>query len=210
MTAEALTYDSLLTDVQIYAERDDYPFVAQIPRFVMLAENRIASEVRGLGFMRFVDGTLSTGTPTLAKPVRWRESISLCLLVGAERKWLLPREYQYCRAFAPDSSVLGEPRIYADYDYEHLFLAATPDQDYAFELAYYERPEPLSTENQTSWTTRYAPQLLLYATLLEAQPFLKLTARTAEFQGLYDRAVAGVKTESTRRMNDQTQTRTDG
>jgi hypothetical protein len=71
---------------------------------------------------------------------------------------------------------------------------------YDFELAYYERPEPLSDTNQTNWLTQYAPQLLLYGSLLEAQPFLKRPERVAEFQALYDRALQGVSQESSRRI----------
>ena len=58
--SEALTYDSLLTDIQVYAERTDQPFVNQIPRFVMLAENRLASEVRGLGTQKYVTGSFNS------------------------------------------------------------------------------------------------------------------------------------------------------
>lgn len=196
--AEALTYDSLLSDVQIYAERDDAPFVSQIPRFVMLAENRLASEVRGLGFQRYVTGNFSGNT--LPKPARWRETVSINTTVNSERVFLQPRTYDYCRAFCPDPTVTGTPRYYADYEYEHYLFVPTPLEPYAFELAYYERPEPLSDENQTNWTTQYAPQLLLYATLMEAQPFLKRPERTAEFQTLYDRALQGISQESSRRI----------
>jgi hypothetical protein len=69
-------------------------------------------------------------------------------------------------------------------------------------LTYYERPQPLDDTNQTNWTTRYAPQALLYASLLEAQPFLKQSERIAEFQGLYDRAVGILSSEDTRRQSD--------
>ena len=90
------------------------------------------------------------------------------------------------------------------------YLAPTPDDDYTFELVYFDRPEPLSDENQTNWYTQYAPDLLLYACLLEAQPFLKLDARTAQFQSLYDRALKMLANESMRRMSDNTQTRREG
>lgn len=197
--AESLTYDSLLTDVQTYAERDDQPFVTQLPRFVMLAENRLASEVRGLGLQNYVNSVL-TGN-TIQKPARWRETVSFNITVGPDIAFLYPRTYDYCRAFAPDPSQTGVPRYYADYGYEHFLIAATPDQNYPFEISYYERPEPLSDANQTNWTTQYAPQLLLYATLLEAQPFLKRAERIAEFQGMYDRALQGIAQETTRRIN---------
>jgi hypothetical protein len=207
----AMTYTSLLEDIKVYADRDDDPFLAQRERFVMMAENRLATDIRGLGAMQIVQASLPSGNPILAKPSRWRETVSFMVtLPDGTRKTLMPREYQYLREFWPDASLTGEPRFYSDYDFEHFFLAATPDNDYTFELVYYERPEPLSAQQQTNWYTQYAPQVLLYGALLEAQPFLKLDGRTQQFQALYDRAVQGLGNESMRRMSDITQTRREG
>ena len=75
---------------------------------------------------------------------------------------------------------------------------------YQFELQYYELPEPLSAVNQTNWTTQYAPQLILFASLLESMPFLKLPERIPEFQALYDRALAAVTKEDQLRAIDAT------
>ena len=203
----SMTFTSLLDDISTYAERSDSPFLDQRERFVMLAENRIASEIRGLGAMAFANSTLVIGNPVLAKPARWRETVSFTITTATGKKTLMPRELQYLRSFWPDTSLTDEPRYYADYDFEHFYLAATPDDDYAFELAYYERPEPLSALNETNWYTQNCPQVLLYAALLEAQPFLKLDGRTQQFQALYDRAVQALGNESMRRMSDLTQAR---
>jgi hypothetical protein len=105
--------------------------------------------------------------------------------------------------------VQGTPKYYSSIDYEHFLIVATPDATYTTELCYYERPEPLSSTNQTSWTTQYAPQLLLYGTLLEAQPWLKLGDRIAEFRSFYDEAVKNVAMEATRRAQDQAAARTE-
>lgn len=196
--AEALTYSSLLTDVQIYAERDDPPFVDQIPRFVMLAENRLAAEAHGLGYRRAITTALTPSDPVLIKPVRWRETVSFSINSGGSVVYLQAREYQYCRAFNADGSS-GVPRYYADYDYEHWFIAPKPSSAFTVEVLYHERPEPLSDVNQTNWTTQYAPQLLVYATLLEAMPFLKTSERIPEFQGLYDRALQAIMGEDQKR-----------
>lgn len=200
--AEALTYDSLLSDVQIYCERDDAPFVNQIPRFIALAENRIASSLRGLGMLKFVTGTLIAGQNTIVKPTRWRETNSFSIMVNGERKYLFERGYQYCRTYAPDATVLGVPEYYANYDFEHLIITKTPDLDYAFEMAYYERPQPLDAVTQTNFLTQYYPQLLLYGVLLECQPFLKLPERIQEFKMFYDEAVKNFEQESQRRSID--------
>jgi hypothetical protein len=200
-----MTYDLLKADITNYCERDDEPFVTQIPRFIMMAENRLASELKTLGFLRTVQGTMTTNV--VVKPARWRATRSICLINGVSRQYLLERSYEFCRRFAPDTSVTSLPRYYADYDYEHLFVAATPDVPYMFEMQYYERPEPLSDVNQTNWITQYAPQLLLYATLMEAMPFLKSSERLPEFQTLYDRATQMLTKEDAERIIDAAATR---
>jgi hypothetical protein len=200
--SEALTYSSLVQDMKDYAERDDSPFISQIPRLIMLAENRLASEIKGLGSLKVASFTLTASQPVYEKPARWRETKDFSILVGSVRSFLLPRSYEYCRMYASDAASPGVPTHYADYDYEHFYLARTPDDDYTAELMYYERPEPLSLTNETNWTTQYAPQLILYASLLEAQSFLKLPERVAEFQGLYDRAVGAITKENMSRTND--------
>lgn len=204
MTAPAaLTYDSLLEDLSTYAERDDDPFMAQRERFVMLAENRLASEIKGLGFKKFMTGVFNASNPVLVKPSRWRETESFSFLTGTTRTFLKLRSLEYCRTYWPDSSAsTATPKYYADYDFEHFYIAGTPISALSFELGYYERPAPLSTANQTNWTTEYAPQLLLYACLLEAQPWLKMPERIPEFQGMFDRAVSAITHEDNQRVTD--------
>jgi hypothetical protein len=197
---EAMTYDSLVEDIKLYAERSDDPFITQIPRFIMLAENRLATEVKGLGFMKVVNFTLNG--PTMDKPIRWRETKAIALIDAGDMFALFPRSYEYCRSYWPNLSDVAVPEFYADYDYEHFLVVPSPNKVYSGELRYYERPEPLSESNQTNWITQYAPQLLLYASLLEAQPFLKLSDRIAEFQGLYERALKVLKVEDAQRVSD--------
>jgi hypothetical protein len=169
----------------------------------MLAECRIASEVSGLGFIEYVTSDMVPNESVIAKPENWRETISfsigLTVSSTAKRGWLLERSYEYCRSFAPTPSEVGVPKYFADYDYEHLLIAQTPDLAYPFEMAYRKRPDPLSPENQTSWTTKYAPGLILYAALLETAPFLKNDERIATFQTMYDRASAAVTAEDKKR-----------
>lgn len=201
----AMTYTSLFDDIQTYCERSDAAFVAQIPRFILMAENQIASENKPLGFVRTVTGSLSGNV--LAKPARWRKTKNFSLLVGAELTHLYCRGYEYLRAYWPDPAKVDVPYYYSDYDYEHFFIAPTPDLQYSFELQYYELPEPLSANNQTNWTTQYSPQLLLYASLKEAMPFLKTSERIPEFQGLYDRALQAITKEDQERIIDASATR---
>lgn len=203
--ASAMTFDSLIQDIVVYCERTDEPFISQVPRFIMLAENRIASENKPLGLLRVVSGNLEGNT--FKKPIRWRKTKSLSITVDGRKVFLYERGYEYCKMYAPDGSVPGTPRFYADYDYEHWFIAPTPDKQYPLEAQYWERPEPLSSDNQTNWLTRYAPQVLLYAALMEAMPFLKTSERIQEFQGLYDRAMQSIVKEDQERYIDASNVR---
>jgi hypothetical protein len=211
--AAAMTYDSLVDDIQAYCERNDAGFVAQIPRLIMLAETRIAAEVKGLGLLRAVTDDLVASQQDLAKPARWRETVSLqtSTAVGGDvRNMLLLRTYEFCRTFWPDPTQTDLPVYYADWDYQHWLLAPTPDLAYSYELVYHERPEPLDDTHQTNWTTEYAPQLLLYACLLEAQPFLKNTERAAVWMQAYAGQATAISAENRQRMVDRSTLTTKG
>lgn len=197
--AESLTYTSLLADIQEYAERDDDPFVAQIPRLIMQAENRLAREAKQLGAQRYVTGTLNGNT--LAKPERWNETLSFSITTVSGTLFLKYRTLEYLRVYWPDASVTRTPAFYADYGYEHFLIAPTPDDTYAFQLAYYERPDPLDTTNGTNWYTQYAPDVLLNACMVEAQTFLKRPELLQMWMAQYDRSLQSLIGTSIERKN---------
>ena len=202
---EVLTYNSLKSDIAVYAERSDQEFLDQIDRFIMLGEQRLALEAKGLGFKRVVNGQFEAHNPVLEKPERWRETASLFYANSlGEVVFLRPRTYEYCRVYSSGTAD-AEPLYYADYDFDHIYVSATPLTDYSFELCYYERPVPLSANNQTNWTTRYAPQLLLYACLLEAQPFLKNQGLLAMWQSQYAEILSSLQLENTKYNHDNTE-----
>lgn len=206
MTAvEAMTYSSLLGDIEGYVERHDEEFLTQIPRIVMLAEQRIALEAKGLGLLMVASGKLTPNNPVLRKPERWRQTKSFFYVNAAgSATYLKPRKYEYCRLYSLGEPA-GAPEFYADYGYEHLYLAVTPVSDFTFELSYYERPEPLSEANQVNWTTRNAPQLLLYACLLEAQPWLKNPQMLSLWQSQYAEIIASLQKEGAEFNHDATE-----
>lgn len=206
--AEAMVYDSLVTDIIAYAEReDDTAFALQVPRFIMLAENRLIfdNSIKGIGTLRAV--TLTVNSSIVEKPARWRANASWTITVSSEKKHLKPRGYAYCREYWPNASSTDEPLFYSDYDIDHWLVVPTPGSSYSSELMYYERPEPLDSTNQSNWFTQYAPNLILYASLLEAQPFLKNSNRIQEFQMMYQMAVDALAGESKMRVTDNSTTR---
>lgn len=211
----ATTYTSLKQDVTRYLERGDTeasdPDVyEQIPRLINLAERRCARELKIQGFIVPVTGAFIAGQSVYAKPDRWRDTVSINFGTGASnntRNPLYTRSYEYLRMVHPDPTETGVPEFYADYDDNHWLVAPTPDDTYPFEVLYYALPPLLSESNQTNYLTEQAPDLLLYATLLEATPFLKNDERIQTWQNFYDRAAAMLNGEDLAKILDRSAVR---
>jgi hypothetical protein len=197
-----LTYDSLTSTVLQYLERKDAAVVAQIPTFITMCEFEIAENIKTLGQLTVANATMIPNNPVLAKPARWRKTVSMSVNNGTSMQPIFLRKFEYLKNYAPNPSVTGTPVYYADTDYEHWYLAPTPDTSYEFEVLYYERIAPLSSTNQTNWLTQYAPNAMLYGTLLQAMTFLKNDNRVI-FQQKFDAALASLKTEDVSRVGDR-------
>jgi hypothetical protein len=201
--AVVMTYDSLVENIQSYLERTDTATIDKIPTFIMLAEQTLAADIKFLGNLIVVESTMVNGSPVIVKPARWRKTVSMNVTVAGEKRPVLLRKYEYLREYWPDATETDVPEYYTDYDYTHWLVAPTPASNYTFEVMYYERVQPLDSSNQTSWFTEYAPQALLYGSLLQAMPFLKNDARTALWQQMYTQAIANLKTEDVIRVADR-------
>lgn len=213
--ATTMTFTTLQQDVRRYLERgatyaSDPVVYEQIPRLINLAERRIARELKVQGFINVVTGTFAVGQAVYSKPDRWRDTVSVNIGTGANnnnRKVLFTRDYEYLLSYWPNRTETDEPVFYADYDYDHWLIAPTPDAEYPFEILYYELPPLLDDVVQTNWLTEYAPQLLLYGTLLEATPFLKNDERINVWQSMYDRAAAMLNGEDLAKILDRSAVR---
>jgi len=213
--ATTMTFTTLQQDVRRYLERgttyaSDPVVFEQIPRLINLAERRIARELKIQGFINIVSGTLQAGVAVYDKPDRWRDTVSINIGTGANnntRKVLFSRAYEYMLSYWPDRTATAQPIFYSDYDYSHWLISPTPDAAYPFEVLYYELPPLLDDVVQTNWLSEYAPQLLLYGTLLEATPFLKNDERIPVWQNMYDRAAAMLNGEDLAKILDRSAVR---
>lgn len=197
-----LTYDSLTATVLQYLERRDKAVVDAIPTFITLAEFEIAEQVKTLGQLQIVESSMLTGNPVIQKPARWRKTVSMSVTVNGKKKPVYLRKYEYLKNYWPDDTQTDVPLYYADTDWDHWYVAPTPDADYAFEVLYYERIAPLSSTNQTNWLTQNAPNAMLFGTLLQAMPFLKNDQRQI-FQQKYTEALQSLKVEDVARVGDR-------
>jgi len=173
MPAYVMTYTNLVTDIAQYLERTDTATLDKIPTFIGLTEQKLAARLKILGILTVQTSAMVIGSNVIDKPARWHKTVSMNITVDGRRYPVLLRTVEYLREYWPDPAQQDVPKFYADYDYTHWLIAPTPDVAYNYEVLYYERIQPLDSANQTNWFTIYAPQALLYGSLVEASMFLK-------------------------------------
>jgi hypothetical protein len=197
-SAYQMTYDNLIQDVINYMERNDAQFVAQIPSLIGLAESAIAAELKTYLQMTVVETTLLEDQVILAKPARWRKTISM----KTNGKPMLLRSQDYIAQYQSESDP-GVPLYYAEYDYNNWAFAPAPDADYPVEIIYYSEIQPLDTTNQQNLFTREAPQAMLFGTLLQAQGYLKALDKLPVWKSYYTDCLAALKKEDNTRRVDR-------
>ena len=201
--AYVMTYDNLVTDIAQYLERTDAATLAKIPTFIGLTEQKIATQLKILGNLTVQASTFIQGANIIDKPARWHKTVSFNITVAGRRRPVLLRTYEYLREYWPDPTQEDVPKFFADYDYTHWMIAPTPDAAYNFEILYYERIQPLDSSNQTNWFTIYAPQALLYGSLVEASMFLKNYDKAAAYGQQFDTIMQTMVVENKLRIADR-------
>lgn len=197
-SAYQMTYDNLIQDVINYMERNDAQFVAQIPSLIGLAESAIAAELKTYLQMTVVETTLLQNQVILAKPARWRKTISL----KTNGKPMLMRSQDYIAQYQSESNP-GLPLYYAEYDYNNWAFAPAPNANYPVEIIYYSEIQPLDESNQQNLFTREAPQAMLFGTLLQAQGYLKALDKLPVWKSYYTDCLAALKKEDNTRRVDR-------
>jgi hypothetical protein len=193
-----MTYDNLVADVINYMERNDAQFVAQIPSLIGLAESAIAAELKTYMQMTVVETVLLQGEVILAKPARWRKTVSM----KTNGQPILIRSQDFIAQYQSESDP-ATPKYYADYDYNNWAFAPAPDTDYPIEIIYYSKIQPLDTSNQQNLFTRECPQAMLFGTLLQAQGYLKALDKLPVWKQYYEESLASLKKEDNARRVDR-------
>lgn len=194
-----MTYDSLFRQIEATLARTEKFFIEYIPQFITQAHNRIVSECKSLEMVTYANGNILADINTLTKPALWRRPLALKLILpnndGSSLyvpvEW---RSYEFCRRFwpfeqlAPTSQII-DPLYWGDYGQQNLILSPTPSRDLGFELSFYGVPPIISKYQQTNYLTEFAPNTLLYGTLLEASKFIKDDVRIPVWEQAYQSAV---------------------
>ena len=181
------TYAELTQQIIDYTETDSNVLTTAILNDIIEhAESRIFRNADLDVFKKYKTASLTSSDAFVAMPGAlpvdfefaryvhiFSPSGSLGGLTDNERVTLQKKDSSYINEYWPNRTSTGVPKYYANWDNDTIILAPTPNAAYTIELAYNAQPTGLSSSNTTTWVSNNAPQLLLYACLIDAFKFLK-------------------------------------
>ena len=179
------TYSELKTAVANYLARTD--LTDQIPDFIRFAEIRLRRELRIRQMLKTVTSSTTGGDSTVELPSDFLEIRDFLVVSNPVQ----PLTYSSPAVFSRNtrSTQSGLPLDYTILATEFQ-LAPIPDSTYTVKLLYYFAPTFLGDSNQSNAFMVNAPDALLYAALLEAEPYIMNDARVNTWGGMYDRAIS--------------------
>jgi hypothetical protein len=181
------TYSDLKTSIAGYLARSD--LTSQIPDFITFAENRLRRELRIRQMLKSVTTPTVSGDSTVELPADFLEIRDFVALTNP----IQPLSYSSPSALSndPRASEVGVPKSYTILANEFL-LSPPPDGIYTLRMLYFAAPAYLSSSNASNVFLNIAPDALLYASLIEAEPYLMNDARINTWGTMYDRAIASL------------------
>jgi hypothetical protein len=182
------TYSELKASVANYLARTD--LTDQIPDFISLAERRMRREVRIRQMLVSAELTATAGNNKVTLPTDFLEARDF-VVVGNPTQ---PLNYLSPSALSRNavSSTSGKPYQYTILA-EQFQLSPAPDFAYTLNLLYFAAPDFLSDSNASNEFLVNVPDMLLYAALLEAEPYLMNDARLQTWIAMYERASISVE-----------------
>ena len=182
------TYGTLQTAVANWLDRDD--LTSRIPEFISLSEAIFNRTLR----IRAMETTVSDNTPSGSKEdalptgyLQMRE-IHLATSPIASLSYVTPEIMYRIKA----GSTSAQPNSYTILG-ENILFGPTPDGVYAYSMTYYKALDALSDAAPTNWAILNAPDLYLYGTLLQAEPFLMNDERVPLWERGFRQAISDLQ-----------------
>ena len=182
------TYSDLQATIASYLARTD--LTAMIPTFIQLAETRLQRELRIRPMLKVATTDTVANDSTVELPSDFLEMRDLHINASPiyVLKYNAPNVF-YRNTF---STISGRPTNYTTLATEFQ-LAPIPDSTYELQMLYYAAPALLSSTNTSNVFLVNCPDLLLYASLAEAEPYLMNDDRLTVWANLYQRGVDALR-----------------
>jgi hypothetical protein len=186
------SYSTLQTAILGWVHRgSDATLTAEAPLLVQFAEARIYRDLR----IRCMETALSSAIASgvVAVPTGYVE-MKYAYINGSPTQKLQRKDAEWIYHNYPTRSSDGTPKFFAR-EADNFIFGPYPDSAYTVKGVYYKKLDALSDSNTTNWFITNAPDLLLFAALCEAEPFLVNDERVALWEKKYDQIRARVQRE---------------
>lgn len=181
--------------IQNYTESTESTFVANIPTFVIQAEQRIFNAAQLPAARKNVTANCTANNKYLTLPSDWLAAFSVAVIdpITTAQTYLVNKDVSFIRAAYPDPDDYGAPAHYALFDNNTFILGPTPDLSYGIEMHYFGYPTSITVAG-SSWLGNNFETVLLYGSLREAYLYLKGEQDvTAYYEQKYQEGLALLK-----------------
>ena len=181
------TYANLQTSVANWLNRSD--LTAQIPDFIALAEAEMRRRLRrSTARDSMIIAALVNIMPCAASELRSIYLQTASKYLDKPLNIVTPETLAEMRAM--QGGQVGRPRWASITSTgKELLVAPAPDTSYTAEVIYFKALQALSATNTINDELTEAPDLYLYGTLLQAEPFIEHDERAAVWQNKFDNAI---------------------
>ena len=197
------TFAELKTAAANWLDRSD--LTDRIPEFISLAEARFNRVLR-IRDMETVSTAISTtgGTREYSLPTGFVQMKEFHLTTDP----LTPLSYitpeMMSRMWA--GSTISKPQVFTIIA-DNVRLGPSPDAVYTTSMLYYKTFTALSTDNTTSEMLTNNPDVYLYGTLLEAEPFIMNDERVPLWLAAFEKAVSDIQNQDNKDRHSGSQLR---
>jgi len=176
------TYDELRTSIANWADRDDLG--SFIPDFIALCEARYTRDLRLRAMEQKQYATTVGGQSNYALPVNYLQMREFRL----NQEPTISLTYVSPEIFEAWSLGQGMPKFYTIIANE-IRIGPTPAGAYEMEMLFWQKFPPLSSTNPSNWMLLNSPDIYLYGSLMELEPFIQNDPRTSLWATGYTNAV---------------------
>ena len=183
------SYSDLQTAIAGYLARSD--LTSQIPDFIRLCEVRLRRDLRIRQMLKSVTTATTASDETVELPSDFLEARDFVVVGNPVQplNYLSPSLFNRNARAAEAGKPIDYTILANDFQ-----LAPIPDGAYTVKLLYYSAPTFLSDTNTSNAFLANCPDLLLYGSLIEAEPYLMNDPRLATWVTMFNRGLDSLTT----------------
>ena len=169
----AITHADFLTQVRNYTEVDSNVLSdTLLDQFIRNVELDIAGQVDYDDLRKYATSNTTASNRYVSMPSNLLILRSVQIISSNVRDFLEKKDTSFIAEFAPNETVTGTPKYFANWDETNILLAPTPNAAFEIQINYIKDPPHFDSSTNT-FLSEHQEAMLLYGVLRECFGFLK-------------------------------------